>query len=254
VLSRATLPAKRTTFYFSMAKLTLAWRAGLLLLALFAAAGAGANTNGERPAKRSSGDMPIAGEIPTGFKADRYTQLWERNPFTLVTPGVEEVRPSPFEKLFLASWFKDGERAGVYVQNSDTNESSYISQQPNKDSLRLIALRLNTDPKLVEAVISDGKEEGSIKFKFETLPGPTQVVSSPAVPAAAGQPPPRQTSIPSQGTPADQTLNTLTSQPASRPLRSGAPAGMRPVPIQQGGSGGQRARGRDGVRLANPGS
>ena len=25
-------------------------------------------------------------DVPVGYKADRYQQVWERNPFTLVTP------------------------------------------------------------------------------------------------------------------------------------------------------------------------
>ena len=39
--------------------------------------------------------LPAAGaddEVPAGFKADRYQKVWERNPFTLVTPVAQQAR------------------------------------------------------------------------------------------------------------------------------------------------------------------
>jgi len=50
----------------------------------------------------------LAQDIPSGFKAERYVRVWERNPFALVKPTTTEKLPSAFEKLFLASWLKDG--------------------------------------------------------------------------------------------------------------------------------------------------
>jgi len=39
--------------------------------------------------------------LPTGYKADRYRTLWERNPFTLVTPAVQ-TQPQAFSKLVVS--------------------------------------------------------------------------------------------------------------------------------------------------------
>src|SRR4029077_17200986 len=41
--------------------------------------------------------------LPTGYKADRYRTLWERNPFTLVTPAVQ-TQPQAFSNLAVVSW------------------------------------------------------------------------------------------------------------------------------------------------------
>ena len=141
-------------------------------------------------------------EIPVGFNVERYSPVWERNPFTLVTPSAPQAHHSPFEKLFLTSWLKDGYRDVIFVQNLETNEVQKITAEPNQSNLRLIGLRLNPSPQLVEAVISDGKEQGSVKFRFD--------VQTPAGQAAS---------------PVLQTTNTGTSRQVPNP----APVGGRSV-------------------------
>jgi hypothetical protein len=122
-----------------------------------------------------------AQEIPAGFKRERYVELWKRNPFTLVTPEVPHARPSAFDKLFLTSWLKVGATEVIFVQNSDTNEAERVTAEPNQNNLRIIEFHLNPNPRLVEAVISNGKEQGIVKFKFDDQPPAGQV-------AAAGDP------------------------------------------------------------------
>ena len=109
-------------------------------------------------------------QIPAGFKAERYARLWERNPFTLVTPVAPTAQPSAFDKLYIASWAKDDGKVVMFVQNSETNEVEKITAQPNEKGVRLIAMHLNPDPKLVEAVLSDGKEQGIVRFRFDIQP------------------------------------------------------------------------------------
>ena len=113
-------------------------------------------------------------QIPAGFKAERYARLWERNPFTLVTPVAPTARPSAFDKLYMTSWMKDGGKVVMFVQNSETNEVEKITAQPNQKGVRLIAMHLNPDPKLVEAVLSDGKEQGIVRFRFDIQPSAGQ--------------------------------------------------------------------------------
>ena len=62
--------------------------------------------------------------IPIGFKANRYSHLWERNPFTLVTPASSQARPSAFDKLVLVGWLKDV----IFFQNTETNDTQEITQ------------------------------------------------------------------------------------------------------------------------------
>ena len=119
-------------------------------------------------------------EIPVGFNVERYSPVWERNPFTLVTPEAPKAQHSPFEKLFLTSWLKDGHQDVIFVQNLETNEVQKITAEPNQSNLRLIGLRLNLNPELVEAVISDGKERGSVKFRLD-VQVPVGQTASPVV-------------------------------------------------------------------------
>jgi hypothetical protein len=119
----------------------------------------------------------FAQEIPAGFQPERYFQLWKRNPFTLVTPDGPHPRPSVFNKLFLTSWLKVGATDVIFVQNSETNEAQRITAEPNQNNLRIAEFHPNANPRLVEAVISDGKAQGIVKFRFDVQPSPGQTAS-----------------------------------------------------------------------------
>jgi hypothetical protein len=121
-------------------------------------------------------------QIPIGFKVERYSQLWERNPFSLVTPAAPATQPSEFDKLFLVSWLKDGGKDVVFVQNSETNETQRITSEPNRSNLRLLEMHLNPNPQFVEVVISDGKQQGTLKFRVGTQPPAGQTASAAQVP------------------------------------------------------------------------
>ena len=125
-------------------------------------------------------------QIPAGFKAERYARLWERNPFTLVTPVAPTARPSAFDKLYMTSWAKDDGKVVIFVQNSETNEVEKITAQPNQKGVRLIAMHLNPDPKLVEAVLSDGKEQGIVRFRFDIQPSGGQTALESTRPPKSG--------------------------------------------------------------------
>jgi hypothetical protein len=132
-----------------------------------------------------------AEEIPPGFKPERYAQLWKRNPFTLVTPEAPRARPSPFDNLFLTSWLRVGATEVIFVQNSETNETEKITTEPNQKNLRIVEFHMNPNPHLVEAIISDGKEQGIVKFKFD--------VQAPALQTASASNPPANPGTPAQG-------------------------------------------------------
>src|SRR4029077_2880236 len=62
----------------------------------------------------------------------------------------------------------------MFVQNSETTEVEKITTQPNQKGVRLIAMHLNPDPKLMEAVLSDGKEQGIVRFRLDIQPSAGQ--------------------------------------------------------------------------------
>ncbi len=127
-------------------------------------------------------------DIPVGHQADRYQPVWERNPFTLVTPVIVQAKPKVFDKLVLLSWLNDGSKDIVFVQNTETNEVQKITTDANSDNLRLIAIHKSPDPKLAEVVLSNGTEEGSVKFRTEVAAtAPQQNVAQPAAPTAGAQ-------------------------------------------------------------------
>jgi hypothetical protein len=144
--------------------------------------------------------------------------------------------------MFLTSWLKDGSREVVYVQNSDTNVVQRFTEQPNQNNLQLLELRSNLDPKLVEAVVSDGKEKGIVKFQFEAQAAAAQTFSpevlahnrtppgySPVPPGSQAAPQPVTTSANAQG-----ALNAG-SQPQGQPSLPQANSGSRiqdpPLPV-----------------------
>jgi hypothetical protein len=122
-------------------------------------------------------------EIPVGFKVERYAQLWQHNPFTVETAVAPPVQASIFDKLFLASWMVDDGKEVIFVQNSETNEVQSITTEPNQNNLRLVAIHLDPDPRLVQAVLSNGTEQGTAKFRFDSEPKLAQTLP------AAGQAP-----------------------------------------------------------------
>jgi hypothetical protein len=106
--------------------------------------------------------------LPTGHKADRYRTLWERNPFTLVTPAVQS-QPQAFSKLVVVSWLNDG-KDSLFVQDTDTNDVQKVTDVPNEKGLRIVAVHATGggDFQMIrdfDAVISNGSEQGTIKFK-----------------------------------------------------------------------------------------
>src|SRR5262249_51642548 len=88
----------------------------------------------------------------------------------VLTRSAPQQRCSPFDHLFLASWLKDGDKEVIYVENSETHEIQKITAKPFQSNLRLIEIHLNPNPELVEAIISDGKEQKGLKFRLASQP------------------------------------------------------------------------------------
>ena len=99
--------------------------------------------------------MDVGGEQneSTGAKAD---------PVKLVTPDPN-TQGGTFANLILVGWLNDGGNDVIFVQNTETKKLQKVTSEPNKDHFRIIELRQNADPKLVEAVISNGTDQGTVK-------------------------------------------------------------------------------------------
>jgi hypothetical protein len=77
-----------------------------------------------------------------------------------------EDKVSLLDKLVLVSWLDDAGKIVIFVQNTETNEVQKITSEPNKDHFRIVEVHPNPDPKLFEAVISNGSEEGPVRFRY----------------------------------------------------------------------------------------
>ncbi len=163
-------------------------------------------------------------DIPSGFQSDRYQSVWIRNPFTLVTPVVEHVEPKFFDKLILVSWLNDGHEDIVFVANSETNELEKVTKEPNEHHLRLVSVHPDADPEKASVVLSDGKEEGAVKFRTDAgIAGGQNQVGSPV--AAPGAQQPVQPGLPRQ------TQRFRNNQPGPNVRES--PQAVQQVPVPQ---------------------
>jgi hypothetical protein len=167
-------------------------------------------------------------EVPSGFKADRYQKVWERNPFTLVTPPAAQVRTTPFDKLILVSWLNDGGKDVVFVQSTETNAVQKITNDPNPDNLRLIEIHKDADPLKAEVVLSNGAEKGVVKFRLELAAAPLQASAAQQPPGAA---PGSQFKIPGAA-PGPGTRSMQMPQNAQQALQQASRAGA--AQMQQG--------------------
>ena len=89
----------------------------------------------------------------TGAKAD---------PVRLVTP-VPNTQGRTFANLILVGWLNDAGKYVIFVQNTETKKLQKVTSEPNKDHFRIVEIHPNADPKLVEAVISNGTDQGTVK-------------------------------------------------------------------------------------------
>ncbi len=82
------------------------------------------------------------------------------------TQTTPQAQAGAFSNLVLVSWLEDAGKDVIYVQNIETNDVQKITFEPNLDNLRIVELHPNADPKLFEAVISNGSQQGPVRFRF----------------------------------------------------------------------------------------
>jgi hypothetical protein len=92
-----------------------------------------------------------------------------RDPFldkSVKTTVMGEYQANVLDKLVLVSWLDDAGKIVIFVQNTDTNDVQKVTSEPNKDHFRILEVHPNADPKLFEAVISNGSEKGPVRFRL----------------------------------------------------------------------------------------
>ena len=82
------------------------------------------------------------------------------------TQTTRQAHAGAFGDLVLVSWLEDAGKDVIYVQNTETNDVQKITSEPNLDNFRIVELHPNADPKLSEAVISNGVQQGPVRFHF----------------------------------------------------------------------------------------
>jgi hypothetical protein len=122
----------------------------------------------------SAGSRKIVVQDPNeraGLPVDPATVGPQADPQT--TPAVAkeaQARPQaqsgPFGNFVLVSWLEEAGKDVIYVQNTQTHDVQKITSEPNLDNFRIVELRRNPDPKLFEAVISNGSQKGPVRFRF----------------------------------------------------------------------------------------
>src|SRR6202011_61007 len=82
------------------------------------------------------------------------------------TQTTPQAHAGAFGDLVLVSWLEDAGKDVIYVQNTETNDVQKITSEPNLDNFRIVELHPNADPWLFEAVISNGSQQGPVRFRF----------------------------------------------------------------------------------------
>jgi hypothetical protein len=72
----------------------------------------------------------------------------------------------PFSKFVVLSYLKDRGKDVVSIKNVETIDVQRITSQPNIDHFRLVEIHPNPDQRQFEAIISNGSEQGPVRFQF----------------------------------------------------------------------------------------
>jgi len=129
-----------------------------------------------------------AAELPVGFGVERYARIWERNPFTLVTPDVRPAQASPFNNLFFSELAERRGRRGSLCSKLGNQRSpkNYCPAWPNQATAHRDASESEPAPSGGDHF--DGKEEAGIKFRFGAGQTASDVAQMPNNDAAAQMP------------------------------------------------------------------
>ena len=89
------------------------------------------------------------------------TPVPSQNTKTSVQTGT-----GPFSKFVVVSYLQDRGKDVISVKNIETNDVQRITSQPNIDHFRIVEIHPNADQRQFEAIISNGSEQGPVRFQF----------------------------------------------------------------------------------------
>jgi hypothetical protein len=81
-------------------------------------------------------------------------------------PAVSPTSASDISKLVLVSWLRESGKDEIFVQNTETKELQKITSKPNRNNLRIVEVHPSEDLNNFEAIISNGSEQGPVRFRF----------------------------------------------------------------------------------------
>jgi hypothetical protein len=82
------------------------------------------------------------------------------------TQTAPQAQSGTFGNLVLLSWLENDGKDVIYVRNTETNDVHKITSEPNYDNFRIVEVHPNADPKQFEAIISNGNQQGPVRFRF----------------------------------------------------------------------------------------
>jgi hypothetical protein len=160
----------------------------LYVLTLLVCTGLSYGQNNSPPSPKQGADPKL---YPRGVKdLPNFTEYGyfrsPRDPFldkSVKTTIVGEDNTSILDKLVLVSWLDDAGKIAIFVQNTETNDVQRVTSEPNKDHFRIVEIHPNADPKLFEAVISNGSEQRPVRFRL-TAPDRSPQIGTTSPPAS----------------------------------------------------------------------
>jgi hypothetical protein len=164
------------------------------VLALFWCAGLSYGEGISPPAPRQAADPKLypleVKDLPTFTRYDYYRS--PRDPFldkSVKATIMGQYKTNVLDKLVLVSWLDDAGKIVIFVQNTETNDVQKVTSEPNKDHFRIVEIHPNPDPKLFEAVISNGNEMGPVRFRLTPPELKPQIRTPSPTPAQTKNPP-----------------------------------------------------------------
>jgi hypothetical protein len=116
----------------------------------------------QRVVLQDPSEHPATGSItPSDPVLPQPTPVPPQNAKTSVQAGT-----GPFSKFVVVSYLQDRGKDVVSVKNIETNDVQRVTSEPNIDHLRLVAVHPNPDPRQFQAIISNGSDQGPVRFQF----------------------------------------------------------------------------------------
>ena len=157
-----------------------------VVIVINAAGKSGSTDSGGPTDPRGNVGYANYGYVPTGVSGPQRVVAQDPNQYTApdpITPGdpvVPQATPvpqkstqtpvqtgtGPFSKFVVLSYLNDRGKDVISVKNTETNDVQRITSQPNIDHFRLVEVHPNSDQRQFEAIISNGSEQGPVRFQF----------------------------------------------------------------------------------------